>query len=206
MELLSQFLYSENICSTVIGSHLENSRHFEKKQVANGFYQTNTLRGVPMPTFMLVPQSERFCLNRKLKLFYKIYNGLAPQNLHDLIPPTIQSTSIYPLHNGSDLIVPFCRLSSMNSSFTPSVREWNKLENSVRNLDIPLKFKRALSNNANEINIVPKHFMYGPRKLNVILTQLRCSASILNNDVFKLNIVSSPKCYVLSRRCISLLL
>ena len=84
----------------------------------------------------------------------------------------------------------------MNSSFTPSVREWNKLENSVRNLDIPLKFKRALLNNANEINIVPKHFMYGPRKLNVILTQLRCSASILNNDLFKSNIVSSPKCYV----------
>jgi hypothetical protein len=30
----------------------------KKKQVANGFYQTNTLRGVLMPTFMLVPQSE----------------------------------------------------------------------------------------------------------------------------------------------------
>jgi cellulose synthase/poly-beta-1,6-N-acetylglucosamine synthase-like glycosyltransferase len=43
-------------------------------------------------------------------------------------------------------------------------------------------------------NIVPKHFMYGPRKLNVILTQLRCSASFLNNDLFKSNIVSSPNC------------
>jgi hypothetical protein len=62
MELLSQFLYSENIFSTVIGSHLENSCHFEKKQVANGFYQ----RGVPMPTFMLVTQSERFFLNNNL--------------------------------------------------------------------------------------------------------------------------------------------
>jgi hypothetical protein len=52
-------------------------------------------------------------------------------------------------------------------------------------LDTPLKFKRALLNNANEINIVPKHFMYGPRKLNVILTQLQCSASFVNNDLFK---------------------
>ena len=59
-----------------------------------------------------------------------------------------------------------------NSSFIPSsVREWNKLENSVRNLDTPLKFKRALLNNANEINAVPKHFLCIPRKLNVILTQ-----------------------------------
>jgi hypothetical protein len=36
--------------------------------------------------------------------------------------------------------------------------------------------------------------MYGPRKPNVILTQLRCSVSFLNNDLFKSNIVSSPNC------------
>jgi hypothetical protein len=52
----------------------------------------------------------------------------------------------------------------------------------VHNLDTPLKFKRALLSKRNEINIVPKHFMYGPQKLNVILTQLRCSTSFLNND------------------------
>ena len=75
-----------------------------------------------------------------------------------------------------------------------SVREWNRLENSVRNLDTPLIIKRALLNNRNEINIVPKHCMYGPPKLNVILTQLLCSASFLNNDLIKSNIVSSPKC------------
>ena len=64
----------------------------------------------------------------------------------------------------------------------------------VRNLDTASKFKRALLSNANEINIVPKHFQYGPRKLNVILTQLRCSASFLNNDLYKSNILSSPNC------------
>jgi hypothetical protein len=102
--------------------------------------------------------------------------------MHDLIPPTIKSTTIYPLRNGRDLIVPFCRLSSTNSSFVPSaVREWNELENSVRNLDTPSKFKRALLINVNEINIVPNHFLYGPRKLNVILTQLRCSVSFLKS-------------------------
>jgi hypothetical protein len=34
--------------------------------------------------------------------------------------------------------------------------------------------------------------MYGTQKLNVILKQLQCSASFLNNDLFKSNIVSSP--------------
>ena len=92
---------------------------------------------------------------RKLQLFYKIHNGFAPQYLHDLIPPTIQSTTIYPLRNGSDVIVPFCRLSLKNSSFIPSsFREWNKLQNPVHNLNIPLKLKHGLLNNANEINMV----------------------------------------------------
>ena len=63
MELISQFLYSEKKFSTVIGSHLENSCHFEKKHVANKFFQTSILRGVPMPTDMLMPQTEQFCLN-----------------------------------------------------------------------------------------------------------------------------------------------
>jgi hypothetical protein len=47
--------------------------------------------------------------NRKLQLFYNIKNGHAPNFLRELIPPTVQSTTIYPLRNGSDLIIPFCR-------------------------------------------------------------------------------------------------
>jgi hypothetical protein len=34
----------------------------------------------------------------------------------------------------------------------------------------------------------------GPRKLNIALTQLRCIASFLNYDLFKVNIVSDPSC------------
>ena len=45
--------------------------------------------------------------NRKLQLFYNIKNGHAPNYLRELIPPTVQSTTIYPLRNGSDLIIPF---------------------------------------------------------------------------------------------------
>jgi hypothetical protein len=36
--------------------------------------------------------------------------------------------------------------------------------------------------------------MYGPRKLNVVLRQLRCSASLLTNDLHQSNIVFSPNC------------
>jgi hypothetical protein len=34
---------------------------------------------------------------RKLQLLYNIQNGSTPSYLLDLIPPTIQSTTIYPL-------------------------------------------------------------------------------------------------------------
>jgi hypothetical protein len=49
---------------------------------------------------------------RKLQLLYNIKNGSTPSYLLDLIPPTIQSTTIYLLRNGNDIIVPFCRLDS----------------------------------------------------------------------------------------------
>jgi hypothetical protein len=40
----------------------------------------------------------------------------------------------------------------------------------------------------------PKHYEIGPRKLNIILTQLRCFASFLHYDLFQVNIVSDPSC------------
>jgi hypothetical protein len=117
--------------------------------------------------------------NRKLQLFYNIKNRHAPNYLRELIPPTVQSTTTYPLGNGSDLIIPFCRLSITTESFIPStLKLWNRLGQSDRNLDTLTKFKKAIrkeqSDNAKRIQ---KHFYYGPRKLNIILTQLRNSYS-----------------------------
>jgi hypothetical protein len=116
-----------------------------------------------------------------------IASRMAPEYLRHLVPPTIQSTTIYPLRNGDNLIVPFCRLSITNSSFIPStVKEWNKLDIAIRKLDSLSKFKNAirLNSQSNKIS-VPKLYYYGPRKLNVILTQIRCTASFLNHDLHK---------------------
>ena len=115
--------------------------------------------------------------NRKLQLFYNIKNRHAPNYLRELIPPTVQSTTTYPLGNGSDLIIPFCRLSITTESFIPStLKLWNRKEQSDNT-------KR-----------IPKHFYYGPRKLNIILTQLRNSYSFLNYDISKVNIVNDASC------------
>ena len=49
----------------------------------------------------------------------------------------IQSTTVYPLRNGSDIIMPFCRLSNTYDSFIPStIHQWNSLDPSLRNVDL----------------------------------------------------------------------
>ena len=77
---------------------------------------------------------------------------------------TIQSTTIYPLRNGDNLIVPFFRLSITNSSFIPStVKEWNKLDIAIRKLDSLAKFKNVirLNSQSNKIS-VPKLYILWP--------------------------------------------
>ena len=121
---------------------------------------------------------------------------MTSEYLRHLVPPTIQSSTIYPLRNGYHLIIPFCKLFITNSPFIPStVKEWNKLDIAIRKLDSLSKFKNAirLNSQSNKISI-PKLYYYGPRKLNVILTQLRCTASFLNHDLYKDHILSSPAC------------
>ena len=119
---------------------------------------------------------------RKLQLLYNIQNGSTPSYFLYLIPPTIQSMTIYPLRNGNDIIVPFCRLSLTRDYFiSATVREWNNLNLSVRNLDTLSKFKKAIRSSISMS--IPRHYSYGPRKLNIILTQFHCNVCFLNYDL-----------------------
>lgn len=132
---------------------------------------------------------------RKLQMFYNIQNENAPNYLCKLIPPTLQSTTTYPLRNGNDIMLPFCRLTLTIESFIPStIRQWNNLDLSIRNAESTQRFKNDLKK-LNSMNLsIPKHYSFGPRKLNIILTQLRCSASFLNYDLYRVNIISDPSC------------
>jgi hypothetical protein len=62
-------------------------------------------------------------------------------------------------------------------------------------MDSLSNFKNALRINSQSSKIsVPKLYYYDPGKLSVILTQLRCTASFLNHDLYKVSILSSPAC------------
>ena len=109
---------------------------------------------------------------RKLQLFYNKFNKNTPNYLCTLIPPTIQSISVYPSRNWNDIILSFCRLSSTRDSFIPfTIKMWNSLNNTIRNIDTLSKFKSELKKiDENENHAGPKHYLYGPKKLNIILT------------------------------------
>ena len=63
------------------------------------------------------------------------------------IPPTIQSITVYPLKNRSDIIVSYCRVPLTNDSFISStIRECDSLDISVRNVDFLNQSKTELRN------------------------------------------------------------
>ena len=59
--------------------------------------------------------------------------------------PIMQSTTVDPLSYGSDIIKPYCTLSLTTHSCIPStIRKWNRLDISVRNVDSLKRFKAEL--------------------------------------------------------------
>ena len=58
----------------------------------------------------------------------KMQNDLSPDYLCSLVPPTVGSTSSYPLRNANDLQIIHANSQLYYNSFLPSaVREWNEL-------------------------------------------------------------------------------
>ena len=109
------------------------------------------------------------CYNVNFQLY--LYST---SSLHELLLETC-------CRHAYDIVVPPCRLSLTRDSFVPgTVREWNRHNLPMCNLDILSQFEKAIRDSTSMP--IPRHFSYGPRKLNIILTQLRCNASFLNYD------------------------
>ena len=73
-------------------------------------------------------------------------NGLCPDYLSLLAPPTVGNNTAYSLHNASDY--KYIRLNTQlyYNSFLPSVvRDWNELPHTTRNAPSISAFKRSLN-------------------------------------------------------------
>ena len=128
----------------------------------------------------------------KLTFFYKMQNDLSPDYLCSLVPPTVGSTSSYPLRNANDLQIIYANSQLYYNSFLPSaVREWNELPEQTRNSSSLNIFKTRINSN---INLPPSYYFTGKRIGQIYHARLRTKCSSLRQHLFSKNLIDSPRC------------
>ena len=128
----------------------------------------------------------------KLTLLYKMQNDLSPEYLCSLVPPTVGSTSSYPLRNADDLQILHTNSQLYYNSFLPSaVREWNELPIETRNSSSLNIFKTRINNN---ISLPPSYYFTGKRLGQIYHARLRTKCSSLRHHLFSKNIIECPRC------------
>ena len=119
-------------------------------------------------------------------------NGLCPNYLSSLVPPTVGNNTAYSLRNASDYTYIRSNTQLYYNSFLPSVvRDWNELPHTTRNAPSISSFKRSL--NSTLIG-VPLFYLDGKCIGQIYHSQLRMDCSILNHHLFSKNIIDSPLC------------
>ena len=128
----------------------------------------------------------------KLQLFYKMQNNLSPNYLSSLVPPTVGSTSTYPLRNSKNLHTIRTNSQLYSNSFLPSaIRDWNELPEEIRSAPSLSAFKHKLNRN---IRMPPKFYFIGKRLGQIYHARLRTNCSSLNLHLFSKNLTDSPLC------------
>ena len=68
---------------------------------------------------------------------------------------------------------------------------WNNIPDEHRNVDSVMAFKNVLGRDK---PVIPKHYLFGNRKEQILHTRLRTNCSVLNYDLYLKNIIDSPLC------------
>ena len=136
------------------------------------------------------PLSDRRKIQR-LKIMYKIHNDLVPDYLSEIIPDMRCNASAYTTRNSQNYSIPVCKLQTYKSSFVPTViNEWNSLPLNTRLSSSLSVFKSKIKQKITE---APPYFNFGKRRNNILHTRLRHNC-VLNADLHRCNIISSPLC------------
>ena len=132
--------------------------------------------------------------NKKLTLMYKIINNDAPSYLTSLLPHRVNEISNYNLTDNENFEIPFSRLCTFETSFFPStLKLWNDLDQSFRNLPTLSQFKRRLKKQlirSNTYSATSREERTG----DIILSRIRHKCSSLQADLYSVNIVTNPFC------------
>ena len=127
----------------------------------------------------------------RLVLFFKMYHGLTPEYLGNLVPSSNLEIHSYPTRNRENLATPLCKSSFYYNFFLPStVRDWNDIPIQIRNNPSVHKFKKFRDKSLK----IPKYYYEGSRLGQIYHTRLRLECSALNDHLFKKNIVNNNRC------------
>ncbi len=123
---------------------------------------------------------------------HRIVNNKAPEYLRDCLSNFSDNDNNYQLRNRSQFRIPYCRLETYSKSFFPSsLRLWNSLRPEQRTIPSYQTFKQSQT----RVNsIVPKYYLIGSRKTNILHTKLRHRCSPLNADLYRVNLSNDPGC------------
>ena len=109
---------------------------------------------------------------------------MVPSYLHEIAPGLIRDNSNYNLRNSNNFETLMRRTELFANSFIPSsVKIWNDLPLNLRESPTLSNFKSNLLNHCFKAPDVPKHYLFGNRRLSVLQTRLRNNCSHLNNDL-----------------------
>lgn len=126
----------------------------------------------------------------RLIQFYKMYHGLTPDYLKDLITFRNDELHSYSTRSSQNLNTVLCRTNFYFKSFLPqTIRDWNELPIEIRNASITI-FRKFINNSVN----IPCYFFYGQRLSQIYHTRLRLKCSSLKQDLYNKNLVTDPKC------------
>ena len=146
----------------------------------------------------LIPLAKRRHLHQNIH-FFKILNNQCPPHVIDSIQPFINNnTAHYPLRHSRLFDVPLTRTRQYSTSFFPKLMtEWNDPSCLFPSLTSIYAIKKTFLSQPviNPLLQCSDIFKYkGNRKINIILCQLRNSASNLNFDLFNSHLNDNPAC------------
>lgn len=126
-----------------------------------------------------------------MQLIYKMDRHQTPNFLTNLLP-TFVGVNRQGLRNNFNYRIPNFRLSITNMSFLPSsLRIWNSLDYDIRSMPFA-SFKSALFSNLPLP--VPRYYLHGDRKFNILHSRLRHKCSSLKHDLYHANLSPDSIC------------
>ena len=136
----------------------------------------------------------------RLLFFHRLYYNhpsltyWLPSYLTDLLTDTRQDATGRQLRNANLLSTPPIRLTSFRNSYLPStIRQWNLLPETIRNIQSSRDFSRQVWQRVGAPEPPPSHTV-GTKTLNTHHTRLRVGLSTLHAHLFQINLTPSPAC------------